>query len=181
MPSPAIGTINADSSAKASGFGLLTASGIFSSPLNVLATMLGDSAAFRNWAGVNYAAQIYVGAVNAANLVRPYALLYLSPGVSLFPLTSGAFVAGEMILFFEADISPQYQADDEHVNAIYEFTNPIGQIMADVANMALSQDLLVIQEITMTQTPTRSYYDLTAGGIRDDFFQCQFLIRWGIH
>ncbi|MGL4809462.1 MAG: hypothetical protein ACRC4O_12030, partial [Giesbergeria sp.] len=106
--------------------------GILSEPVEALATMLRGVTEFQAWVGAANAAaadaSIYRCAV--ASPVRPFALIHRREGGRIM---AGGYAGGELALLFEATISVPNREPDKHAEAVYEFMDPLGPIIAKLA------------------------------------------------
>ena len=135
----------------------VTPSGIQSAAIDSLRDLVAGSATFQSWTGTSTSAaakeRVYVRAVDGEGpigYVAPFAIIV--PQSFHVNIVVGAFSGGELLLYFEGDVSAEYRAN--HKDATYEFTNYCGAIIKEV--MAGSYATLFITDIESTSPPVRA-------------------------
>jgi hypothetical protein len=135
----------------------VTPTGIFSVPIDTLATMISQSATFQSVTASASAAaakqHVYVSAVSASGtgaFTRPYALVSIPEG---FRIMQENYGTGELLILFEFAVAEGNLAS--YSDATYAFTNPIGAIVDELfANRG--DNSLYLRELVTVSPPQRN-------------------------
>lgn len=165
----------------------VAASGILSAPIDALAALVAASTTFQSWTGTASAAaalaycyKAEVGQIDGSTWKRPFARIGQSEE---FEVQRGGYGLGVLVLDFEAAVSADYQeggaSENDFVSALYEFTNKVGAIIADVRTGSEGSAALIVTAITMVVQPQRPREEVL-GGAKDDYFWCRFAVHFGL-
>lgn len=146
--------------------------GPFSTAVDKMRGMIAASSNFQAWTGAAdaTAAKARVYAVDVNTPTRPFAYVSFPLGESILQL--GGYAAGQLEIWFEAAVT---EADD--LDAYYEFMNPVGKIMQDVAKLGGLPGWLSIPGadfLKLHQAPRRSARE----GV-SDYYEAAFVFSYG--
>lgn len=160
----------------------VTPTGIISAPLDALASLVASSTTFQAWVGaIDEAAakpRAYPIAATGQGefaFVRPFALIYFVPG---FRIKRGGYGSGNLQILFEAAVNPDYAADGQDADAVFGFTNKVGDIL---------KEMMVNSEASGRLFLPDNAFVLAAGPHRsgpkeaDDYLQAAFNVQYGVH
>lgn len=153
----------------------VTPSGILSLPLDYLRDLIAAVTAFQTWTSTASAAaakaRIHVQLLNAANIVRPFAVVGFGPGTVFTPPSLGAFGQHNLHLMLE---SAAITAGTSHQDAVFQFLNDTGPIIEGAANLAGTPGYLFVQQIEFIKVCERS-----AQAESVDYIQAHWVFRTG--
>lgn len=167
---------------------MVTPSGIFSVPVNSLATMLSECTSFQTFTAADDATEALTFIYPFISLTpdelpftRPFGLIYLGDDFVNTPYT---FTNGVVQLVLEKDIDEEYLPFDsssgssaKYRDAMYTFSNETGAIIAELLEKSLCGGALMISTIR-SDSPTTSGFQLVQQGV--PYMQQTFTITYGV-
>lgn len=160
-----------------------TAAGLLSLPAENLRILLAGSVKFRELVGeanpTLAKAHIHIGPRDATGYTRPRALIDITrhrePSVA-----GGAGISyrstGELWLHIARDIPSGYQAAAQNENAMLEFTNLIGAIVADMQALSGTATYLVVEEFEISDIRRTPEDDESRSTF---YYEAEIAVRWG--
>lgn len=162
----------------------VTPSGIFSVPVDSLASMLSECSAFQQFVGAEDTAAavafIYPFVTltpDESPFTRPFGLVYLSDNFSSSPYSH---TNGELELVLERDIDEEFMPLDNSENyrdAMFTFSNFTGAIVAELLEKSRCGGSLMISEIR-SESPMTSSFQKVQQEI--PYMQQHFRISYGV-
>ena len=135
--------------------------GVWSTCLSEAEDLFANSSDFQTWVSENDAASakdhIYLVGVSKPGITRPY--IRISQGEWQADRVAGGArghydYSGSFIVKFEASITAAYVSGFE--DAEFEFTNPVGNIIQDVLNLAGSDGYLPLSGFRKLEGPSHT-------------------------
>jgi hypothetical protein len=155
----------------------VTPSGFLSLKVHEFRTALSQSADFQTWTSTANAAaalaKIY-SPIAPVGAVPPFAVVDFGGGFSLQNIADLQYdFTGDIWFFFRGLIT---QADP--IDALYEFTNPIGAILEDLSEVGKTGGYFPLDSIDLLYGPVRS--DWFEEKIDIKYYEAAFSARYGV-
>lgn len=168
----------------------VTPTGIFSTPLSALRTMLAGCKSFQTWVGAKATAELTIDEVAAQSIYlvavpdphglstkRPFACIRFDESDSFTAARDATFSwrdDGSLTLIFEWDVTSAVA--DAVEDAELTFLNSVGGILADLCAASEAGGALMINRINKLAGPSRAGNEESRLG--RDYYQAAFTVSW---
>ena len=157
-------------------------SGPLSVPLDLLRTMLSESATFQTWVAAADATEaldsIHLVELEEGDVVRPLAVIDIGEEWSSTQFAAGVngtFInSGQLLLFFEADVAEGATEGE----AVIAFLDEVGGCIQDIQVLSGQGGYISIHSVEMAEPPMRAVDDEEPP--EGDFYRIKFVIEWGV-
>lgn len=161
--------------------------GILSLPIASLRIIISESTAFQTWVGAADATAARLSIFPAGMEVqgaRPLCVINYADGGFSMPRIAGGSrghfdpgASGRLQFHFEADVAPDMQDDPDFADGYFSFTNTVGAILSDIAELSGSDAYIDLRSVTLTYGPSRA--DQSIQEAEGDFYIAAFAVEWG--